>query len=57
MILTNHHKITLQPRLNPHDSFNPKSGVEMHSLMPIKFLIFDRNKQNIVCQDISNYNM
>jgi len=29
----------------------------MHSLMPATLFIFDRNKQNIVCQDIINYNM
>jgi len=34
-----------------------KSSLEMHSLMPEKLFIFDRNKQNIVCQDIINYNM
>jgi len=50
-------KIALQPQLNPHYSFNPKSGLVMHSLIPAKLLIFDRNKQYIVCQDITNYNM
>jgi hypothetical protein len=45
-------KIALQPQRNPHLSFNPKGSIEMHSLMPEKLLVFTRNKQNIVCQDI-----
>jgi len=50
-------KIALKLQLNPLYSFNQKSVIEMHSLMPANFFIFDRNNQNIVCQDILNYNM
>ena len=55
--LTAKFKISLQPQLNSPYSFNQKSVIEMLSLIPANLLVFDRNKQYIVCQDISNYNM
>jgi len=55
--LTAKFKNSLQPQLNSPYSFNQKSVIEMLSLIPTNLLIFDRNKQYIVSQDISNYNM